>query len=91
MGIRAARPGPMFFQPDRDEAVGPEPGPIRAELVQRGRAVRVQPEPFKFLLQDSVLILFLCKIFLIPFPEFWGLHLWTNAWFPLTGGGSFRL
>ena len=28
MGIRAARPGPMFFQPDRDEEVEPDPGHI---------------------------------------------------------------
>ena len=39
MGIRAARPGPMFFQPDRDEEVEPDPGPIGL------RAEKIEPEP----------------------------------------------
>ena len=69
MGIRAARPGPMFFQPDRDEEVEPDPGPIelRAEKIEpepdsgwaspararpdRARAIPVEPDFLKFLLQ----------------------------------------
>ena len=39
MGIRAARPGPMFSQPDRDEEVEPDPGPIGL------RAEKIEPEP----------------------------------------------
>ena len=69
MGIRATRPGPMFSQPDRDEEVEPDPGPIglRAEKIEpepdsgwaspararpdRARAIPVEPDFFKFLLQ----------------------------------------